>query len=145
MLYRNDLKVTGTTDFEYCTVQMNNMVRVCFNWYSVYIVVHENGLVMVCDFFKSMHGEIKWVITDILPGYITGSRQSYDCPSACEATLQNNIGQYQTTTNHSKAWTVYISLGVYCNWDIEYKSTPKLKKLCWQERLQSCWRRDFPH
>ena len=42
--------------------------------------------------------------------------QSYDCPSASEATLKDmtKLAQYPTTTKHNQAWTMYIILGMYC-------------------------------
>ena len=42
--------------------------------------------------------------------------QSYDCPSACEATLKDmgKIGMCQTTTKHYKAWTTCMIVGIYC-------------------------------
>ena len=52
--------------------------------------------------------------------------QSFDCPSASEATLKDmgKINQYQTTTERNKTQIVSIFLWIYCSLNKKY-SLPK--------------------
>ena len=75
-------------------------------------------LVLLCFVLLWLYHGSWWIYMVYLPiSFRVASLalgQSYDCPSASEATLidMDKTNQYQTTAKHNKTWTLCIILGI---------------------------------
>ena len=84
---------------------------------SIWLMKHTSVFVLILSLIKSIweihaiHLPIFFRVSSLAPG------QSYDCPSACEVTLNNmgKVGWYQTTAKPKQSQIICIFLGIYYN------------------------------